>query len=108
MRRRLFTLTSLVCSLAVAATVYKWVDEKGVVHYSDQPHPNAQKMNVQAAQNYKATAIAAPAGAPWPPRAGRRRAASAVPGLSDRAAGGRADVHQHRGAHRRGADRSGP
>ena len=38
---------------AVAATVYKWVDENGVVHYSDQPHPNAQKIHVQAAQTYK-------------------------------------------------------
>jgi hypothetical protein len=66
MRRRLFTLTSLVCSLAVAATVYKWVDEKGVVHYSDQPHPNAQKMNVQAAQTYRETPLAAPGGAPAP------------------------------------------
>jgi hypothetical protein len=66
MRRRLFTLTSLVCSLALAATVYKWVDEKGVVHYSDQPHPNAQKVNVQAAQTYKETPLAAPGGAPAP------------------------------------------
>jgi Domain of unknown function (DUF4124) len=67
MRRRLFTLTSLVCSLALAATVYKWVDEKGVVHYSDQPHPNAQKVNVQAAQTYKETPLAAPGAAPAPP-----------------------------------------
>jgi hypothetical protein len=65
MRRRLLTLTSLVCSLAMAATVYKWVDEKGVVHYSDQPHPNAQKMNVQAAQTYKETP-AAPGAPPAP------------------------------------------
>src|SRR6202035_892894 len=54
MRSRLFTLMLLVCSLAAAATVYKWVDEHGVVHYSDQPHPNAQKMSVQSAQTYKA------------------------------------------------------
>lgn len=68
MRRRLFTLMSLVCSLAVAATVYKWVDEHGVVHYSDQPHPNAQKMNVQAAQTYKAADMpATPGGPPAPP-----------------------------------------
>jgi hypothetical protein len=66
MRRRLFTLLSLVCSLAVAATVYKWVDEKGVVHYSDQPHPNAQKVTVQAPQTYKETPVAAPAAAPAP------------------------------------------
>jgi hypothetical protein len=68
MRRRLFTLMSLVCSLALAATVYKWVDENGVVHYSDQPHPNAQKVRVQAAQTYKAADMpAAPGGAPAPP-----------------------------------------
>ena len=66
MRRRLFTLMSLVCSLAVAATVYKWVDEKGVVHYSDQPHPNAQKVNVQAPQTYKEAPLAAPGAAPAP------------------------------------------
>ena len=70
MRRRLFTLMSLVCSLALAATVYKWVDENGVVHYSDQPHPNAQKMSVQAAQTYKAGDMpAAPGGPPAPPAA---------------------------------------
>jgi len=32
LRKALFTLTSLVCSLALAATVYKWVDENGIVH----------------------------------------------------------------------------
>ena len=59
---------SLVCSLAVAATVYKWVDEHGVVHYSDQPHPNAQKMSVQAVQTYKAGDMpATPGGPPAPP-----------------------------------------
>jgi uncharacterized protein DUF4124 len=70
MRRRLFTLMSLVCSLALAATVYKWVDENGIVHYSDQPHPNAQKIGVQPAQTYKAGEIpAAPGGPPAPPAA---------------------------------------
>ena len=34
---------SLACTAAVAATVYKWVDENGVVHFSDQPHENAEK-----------------------------------------------------------------
>ena len=43
---------SLACSLALAATVYKWVDEDGVIHYSDQPHPNAEKVQVQDAQTY--------------------------------------------------------
>ena len=68
MRRRLFILMSLVCSLALAATVYKWVDENGVVHYSDQPHPNAKKLSVQAAQTYKAADMpGAPGGPAAPP-----------------------------------------
>jgi Domain of unknown function (DUF4124) len=53
MRTFAFTLLCLVCSLALAATVYRWVDDDGVVHYSDQPHANAEKMQVHAAQTYK-------------------------------------------------------
>src|SRR5471032_3343137 len=34
----LFTLLSLCAGMA-GAQVYKWVDEKGVTHYSDQPPP---------------------------------------------------------------------
>jgi hypothetical protein len=57
MRKLAFTLMLAACSLAFAgATVYKWVDEDGVVHYSDQPHPNAQKVQVQSAQTYPASA----------------------------------------------------
>ncbi|HEV3179002.1 MAG TPA: DUF4124 domain-containing protein [Steroidobacteraceae bacterium] len=71
MRRILFTLMWIGCSLALAGTVYKWTDENGVVHYSDQPHPNAQKIQVQAAQTYKApaadTAAASGPGAPTQP-----------------------------------------
>ena len=63
MRTLLFTLMSLACSLALAATVYKWVDENGTVHYSDQPHANAQKVEVQAAQTYPATATPSQAAA---------------------------------------------
>jgi len=44
----------LVSGLALAATVYKWVDENGVTHYSDQPHPGAQKVTVAAPQTYSA------------------------------------------------------
>jgi len=35
-------------------TVYKWVDPQGVVHYSDQPHPNAQKLEIRGAQTFSA------------------------------------------------------
>jgi len=51
MRATLVTLLPLTLSLmsgvAMAATVYKWVDERGITHYSDQPHPQAQELNVQ-------------------------------------------------------------
>jgi hypothetical protein len=62
----------LVCSLALAATVYRWVDENGVVHYSDQPHPNAEKLQVHAAQSYKPSAVEGSA-------AGGAQASSAAP-----------------------------
>src|SRR3984957_10709611 len=62
---------------ANAATVYKWVDADGVTHFSDQPHPGAQKITVQAAQTYSTPAAPAapraPAqrpGAPLSPRGG--------------------------------------
>ncbi len=58
---------SLICSLALAATVYRWVDENGVVHYSDQPHPNAEKLQVHGAQTYKPSALdTAPGGGGGP------------------------------------------
>ncbi len=56
--------TALAISLAFAgtdasaATVYKWVDENGVTHYSDQPHENAQKVDVKSAQTYQPAAVA--------------------------------------------------
>jgi uncharacterized protein DUF4124 len=37
----------LVCSTAAAADVWKWVDEKGITHYSDQPVPGATKIEVR-------------------------------------------------------------
>jgi hypothetical protein len=42
----------LPCAAALAGPVYKWVDEKGVVHYSDQPHPKGEKVEVSDAQTY--------------------------------------------------------
>jgi Domain of unknown function (DUF4124) len=48
----------LLCAPALAdngtTTVYKWVDAQGIVHYSDQPHPNAQKLEVRGAQTFSA------------------------------------------------------
>lgn len=61
MRWKLFTLMLLAAPLALAGPIYKWVDENGVVHYSDQPHENAQKIQLGAPQTYKATHYAEPA-----------------------------------------------
>ena len=58
MRALLFTLM-WVCSIAAAATVYKWVDDNGVVHYSDQPHENAEKVPLKAPQTYTAPKLPA-------------------------------------------------
>jgi hypothetical protein len=60
MRTILFTLMFIACTVAVAATVYKWVDEEGVVHYSDQPHENAQKVELKAPQTYSAPKTSSP------------------------------------------------
>jgi hypothetical protein len=58
MRTFLFTLMSVACTVTVsAATVYKWVDENGVTHYSDQPHENAEKVQLKAPQTYTAPAV---------------------------------------------------
>jgi hypothetical protein len=47
---------------ASSATVYKWVDDQGVTHFSDHPNPNAEKLTIAGAQTYgaQAAAVAAP------------------------------------------------
>jgi len=35
-----------------SATVYRWVDAQGVVHYSDHPRPGAQRLQIQPAQTF--------------------------------------------------------
>ena len=54
MRVLLFTLMSVASAVALSATVYKWVDENGVTHYSDQPHENAEKVQIKQPQTYSA------------------------------------------------------
>ena len=53
------------CAGASAATVYKWVDDNGVTHYSDQPNPKAQKLEIADAQTYgsRQATLAAPVAA---------------------------------------------
>jgi hypothetical protein len=58
MRIVLFTLMSVACTaVAFSATVYRWVDENGVTHYSDQPHENAEKVHVAPPQTFKAPPV---------------------------------------------------
>jgi hypothetical protein len=59
MRALTFTLMFLASTATLAATIYKWVDEKGVTHYSDQPHDKAQKVEVNSAQTYTPTPVGA-------------------------------------------------
>ena len=52
MRTALLVLLALAApalsGTASAADVWKWVDEKGITHYSDQPVPGATKVEVRA------------------------------------------------------------
>lgn len=57
-----FACLGLLCSAALAdssgrTTVYRWVDSSGIVHYSDQPHPNAQKLEISGAQTFTAPPV---------------------------------------------------
>ena len=102
MRTLLFTLISLGCMAALAGPVYKWVDENGVVHYSDQPHPNSQKVQVAPVQTYKAThgneapTPPAPESGPEGPVYTRLQhcAAAGQPGLPQPRAAAHRGVHQ--------------
>lgn len=52
MRKNLLIFVILVLATAtVGGTIYKWVDEKGVTHYSEQPPSNqkARKLEIQPA-----------------------------------------------------------
>ena len=41
------SLILLLGSYAIAQTVYKWTDEQGVVHFSDNPPPRGQQFEKQ-------------------------------------------------------------
>ena len=53
-----------VCASAWSATVYKWVDDNGVTHFSDQPNPKAEKLQISSAQTYQSQAAGVTAPAP--------------------------------------------
>jgi hypothetical protein len=46
MRTALLVLALLAAPAFASQTVWKWVDDKGVTHYSDQPVPGAQRVDI--------------------------------------------------------------
>ena len=46
-----------------ASEMWRWVDENGVVHFSDRPHPGAERMDMRPAQTFTAPPVE-----PRPPR----------------------------------------
>lgn len=47
--RLFFLLASLIAAGIAAADAYRWVDEDGVVHYSDRPRDGAERVDLQDA-----------------------------------------------------------
>ncbi|NNC56842.1 MAG: DUF4124 domain-containing protein, partial [Woeseiaceae bacterium] len=44
--RAIFFLLGLLVANGALADAYKWVDEDGVVHFSDRPHPGAERVDL--------------------------------------------------------------
>jgi hypothetical protein len=63
---RIVFLACLLIPIAAAAQMYKWVDEKGVTHYSETPPPDgkAAKVDIRPATGGGST----PAGGDWKQR----------------------------------------
>ena len=71
MRRILASaLLCLLPALPAVAAVYKWTDEKGLVHFSDEPHPGAERLDVGQPPVYSPPPVA--------PRSGERTASTAT------------------------------
>lgn len=59
MRWILLALLVMFSVGAAASEMWRWVDERGVVHYSDRPQPGAERVQLKPAQSYTAPAPAA-------------------------------------------------
>src|SRR5688572_18377865 len=55
MRTALYVLLALAAPAFAGQTVYKWVDEKGVTHFSDQPQAGAEKVEMSGGANRPAS-----------------------------------------------------
>ncbi len=56
--RTFFLIAHMFICLSASAGIYKWVDEKGNVQYSDQEHQGAEEVKLPAAVTYTPTASA--------------------------------------------------
>jgi hypothetical protein len=75
--RKLWLGLGLLAAFAVqAAVVYKWVDADGVVHFSDQPSPGAEK--IYTSSSSASTAASAPGSAAGSRQASKSAAASGL------------------------------
>lgn len=57
MRWILIVLLGFYATAATASEMWRWVDERGVVHFSDRPHPGAERVDLQPAQTFTAPVI---------------------------------------------------
>ena len=60
---RWLLLTVLMIGGVATADTYRWVDENGVIHFSDRPHPGAERIELGEVQTFSSP-VQAPAGAP--------------------------------------------
>lgn len=74
--RVLVLLVVLLPTLVTAAEVYRWVDDDGVVHFSDRPEEGAETVVIREAQTFSAPA----------PRAGSSAATSSGNAADDQIA----------------------
>jgi len=52
-KRPLFVLLVLLFTAGAFADAYTWTDEDGVVHFSDRPHPDAEKIDLAETGNQR-------------------------------------------------------
>lgn len=57
MMRISILLVALFLGIGAYAEVFRWVDEEGVVHFSDRPHEGAEIVELQEAQKFSAPAV---------------------------------------------------
>jgi hypothetical protein len=65
-------------SSAPAAVIYKWTDADGVVHFSDQPVPGAEKVTTSGGSTRGILGQSAPSRGPAPPESSKAHTAQHV------------------------------